>query len=157
MSYTTKQRNDAILLIGDCSPAHISTSMYNDLEKFKWITFTRANGLFTGATLTYSGKDLFQRLKKIDDNIPADRPAIQTGFSQLFNDVSFQFQRIYYKDEELCYYINFNNNGHNTEFRMYRKEENMWVIEKAMLPAWVHEMEIEFSEAIIANERSTNT
>jgi hypothetical protein len=152
MSYTTKQRNDAILLIGDGSLAPISTPLYADLEKFNWIKLMKVNGLFASATLTYSGKDLFQRLKKSDDYVTT----VQKEFSRLFNDISFQFQRIYYTDKELSYYVNFNNNGHNTEFKMYMKEADMWIIENVMLPAWVYEMEMEFSEAIISNERNTN-
>lgn len=152
MSYTTKQRNDAILLIGNGNSTRISTSMYDDLERFHWIKLIKTNGLITGVTLTYSGKDLFGRLKKIGDCVST----IQKDFSKIFNDISFQFERIYYIDKELCYYVNFNNNGHNTEFRMNRQEENMWVIENAILPEWVYEMEMEFSEAIISNEREIN-
>jgi hypothetical protein len=50
--------------------------------------------------------------------------------------------------------VKFNNNGHNTEFIMHKEEENMWVIANAMLPEWVHDLEMEFSEAIISNEQT---
>ncbi|WP_158638289.1 hypothetical protein [Panacibacter ginsenosidivorans] len=50
------------------------------------------------------------------------------------------------------YYINFNNNGCDQQFTMHKKEDCVWAIEKATLPSWVEEMEMEFSEAIVHNE-----
>lgn len=82
---------------------------------------------------------------------------MKENFSRKFNDVYFQFQRKYHKDTELWYYINFNNNGTETSFKMYKDEEGMWQIAAQILPAWVVELQIEFNEAIIKNENNKKT
>ncbi|QEC66342.1 hypothetical protein FRZ67_03105 [Panacibacter ginsenosidivorans] len=67
MSYTTKQKNDSIILIGQFGLANITAQLYQDLEKFNLIKLTTTNGEVTGATLTYDGKELFRKLKKTDE------------------------------------------------------------------------------------------
>ena len=148
MDYTTKQKNEAIILIGEYGSANITVQLYEDLEKFNLVIITRKDGELTGATLTYSGKELFHKLKKTDDYLAI----IQKDFSKLFNGIVFKFRRLYYIDKNPCYYISFNNNGKNLQFRMHKKEDYIWVIEKTTLPPWVQEMEMEFSEAIVGNE-----
>jgi hypothetical protein len=64
MSYTTKQRNDAVLVIGEGHPDFTNVSLYEGLEKFNWIKILRLNGNMNKVELTYSGKDLFKRLLK---------------------------------------------------------------------------------------------
>ena len=81
MSYTTEQKNNAIILIGEYGSANISVQLYEDLEKFNLVIITRKDGELTGATLTYSGKELFHKLKKTDDYLAI----IQKDFSKLFN------------------------------------------------------------------------
>jgi len=148
MSYTTEQKNNAIILIGEYGSANISVQLYEDLEKFNLVIITRKDGQLTGATLTYSGKELFHKLKKTDDYLAI----IQKDFSKLFNGIVFKFHRLYYIDKNPCYYISFNNNGKNLQFRMHKKEDYVWLIEKTTLPPWVQDMEMEFSEAIVGNE-----
>jgi hypothetical protein len=148
MSYTTKQKNDAIILIGEYGSANISIQLYEYLEKFNLVNIDRKNDELTGATLTYAGKELFNELKETDDY----QQIIKKDFFKLFNGIAFKFQRLYYIDKNPFYYISFNNNGSNTQFRMYKQEDYVWVIEKTTLPPWVQEMEMEFSTAIVGNE-----
>lgn len=65
MSYTTKERNNAIRLIADSNADLKNISMYESLESFNWITVKRLNGIIQSVELTYSGKDLSKRLLKM--------------------------------------------------------------------------------------------
>jgi hypothetical protein len=61
MSYTSKERDSAILLIGQGKEDLTNVVLYEDLERFNWIYLTRLNGKISDVKLTYSGKDLFNR------------------------------------------------------------------------------------------------
>ena len=79
---------------------------------------------------------------------------MKEDFSKKFNGIDFQFQRKYHKNKELWYYINFDNNGKNTSFKMYKNEEGTWDIAAQMIPEWVKEMQIEFNELLVKNENN---
>ena len=64
MSYTKKERNDAIVLIGQGRPDVSKVSFYEDLESFKWINISRLDGNINGVELTFLGKQLFGSLIK---------------------------------------------------------------------------------------------
>jgi hypothetical protein len=64
MSYNTRERDAAILLVGEGNADFTHPSIYVDLEKFNWITLHRLNGRINKASLTYSGRYLFKRLLK---------------------------------------------------------------------------------------------
>ncbi len=64
MSYTTKERDAAILLIGSGKADLKNLSLYEDLQKFGWIIISRLNGYDNKVELTFWGKDLFNRLHK---------------------------------------------------------------------------------------------
>ena len=64
MSYTTKQRNAAILKIGDGNIDVADTKLYEALESFQWIHLNKRGNGQQKAELTYSGKDLFKKLLK---------------------------------------------------------------------------------------------
>jgi hypothetical protein len=148
MSYTTKEKNNAIILIGEYGSASISNELYEDLQKFNLIIITRKEGVPAGARLTYSGNELFLKLKNADEYLEITKK----DFSKLFNGITFKFRRHYHTDNYPCYYISFNNNGSNAHFKMHRKTNHEWVIENTTLPGWVKEMEMEFSTAIANNE-----
>jgi hypothetical protein len=50
---------------------------------------------------------------------------MKEDFSKKFNGINFQFQRNYHTNTELWYYINFNDNGKNTSFKMYKGGRNV--------------------------------
>jgi len=75
-------------------------------------------------------------------------------FSEKFNSITFEFKRVVFKSNELWYDIRFNDNGNKNSFRMYKDEEGTWKIAAKILPIWILEMDIEFSEAIVKNELS---
>ena len=81
---------------------------------------------------------------------------MKEDFSKKINGINFHFQRKYHENTELWYYINFNNNGKDTLFKMYKGEEGMWEIAAQIIPEWVRELQIEFSELIIKNENNEN-
>ena len=62
MSYTTKERDTAILLIGLGKADLKNLSLYEDLQKFGWIIISRQNGYDNNVELTFWGKDLFNWL-----------------------------------------------------------------------------------------------
>lgn len=149
MSYTAAEKSNAIILIGEYGAAKISVALYEDLERFGLINTNRKGGTITGATLTYDGKEFFRKLKKTDEY----QLITQHDFSQPFNSIAFLFKRVHFIDNSACYRVSFNNNGSITHFRMYKNEEGIWMIETTPLPGWVQEMEMEFSTAIIQNEK----
>jgi hypothetical protein len=69
---------------------------------------------------------------------------MKEDFSKKFNGINFQFERKYNNATELWYYINFDNNGKNTAFKMYKDENGVWEMAAQILPEWVREMQIEF-------------
>ncbi len=64
MSYTKKDRNDAIVLIGSGHPDISKVSFYEQLESFNWIKICRIDGIVNGAELTFLGNQLFHHLIK---------------------------------------------------------------------------------------------
>ncbi|WP_231402204.1 hypothetical protein [Panacibacter microcysteis] len=150
MSYTSKEKYDAIMAIGQYGKAEISVSVYEDLEKFNLIIIVRHNDIISGATLTYSGAELFRRLKKSDDYAAL----IKNDFQTVFNGVVFFFHKTGTTNPFASYNISFNNNGTVKNFSMLKTHNAIWKIEHNVLPSWVQEMEMEFSEAIIHNEQS---
>lgn len=68
MSYSVKERNDAILLIANDKADLKKIAFYEDLESFNWIKITRLNNKINTVELTYAGKDLFKRLLKQDNS-----------------------------------------------------------------------------------------
>jgi hypothetical protein len=64
MSYTRKERDNAILLIGQGKEDFTDVALYEELEKFHWIHITRLNGQINKVELTYSGQNLFNRVLK---------------------------------------------------------------------------------------------
>jgi len=73
-------------------------------------------------------------------------------FSQKFNNINFEFKRLVFKRNEVWYEISFNNNGNKNSFRMYQDEEGMWKIAAQVLPLWIQETDVEFSDVIRNNE-----
>lgn len=63
MSYTRTERDDAILRIGNGNADMNNFYLLRQLESFNWIYIKKANGSLE-IELTYSGKDLYKRLKK---------------------------------------------------------------------------------------------
>jgi hypothetical protein len=80
---------------------------------------------------------------------------MKENFSENFNGVDFQFQRKHHTNTEVWYYVNFNDNGKNTAFKMYKDAQGLWIIAAQMIPEWVREMQIEFNELITKNEHNT--
>ena len=78
---------------------------------------------------------------------------MKTHFINKFNGIDFEFERVLIRNQ-LWYEVQFNNNGNNGTFKMYPDSENNWYIVKQELPEWIKELEIEFNEAILDNERS---
>lgn len=149
MSYTAAEKSNAIILIGEYGAAKISIALYEDLERFGLINANRKDNIITGATLTYDGKEYFRKLKKTDEY----QLITQQDFSQAFNGIAFHFKRVHFIDNSACYRVSFNNNGSVTHFKMYNNEEGIWMIETTPLPAWVQEMEMEFSTTIIQHQK----
>ena len=68
MSYLTRERDVVILAIGAGEISIDSLPIYEELEKFNWVYIQRLDGQFQGITLTYSGKELLNQLRK--NNLP---------------------------------------------------------------------------------------
>lgn len=64
MSYTTADRDKAILAIGKGNALAGDIAMYEQLEQFNWVYIKRLKGEFQTVSLTYSGKELFAQLQK---------------------------------------------------------------------------------------------
>jgi hypothetical protein len=64
MSYTKKDRNDAIVLIGSGHFDISRASFYKELESFNWIRTSRLDGIVNGVVLTFLGNQLFNHLIK---------------------------------------------------------------------------------------------
>ncbi|MEP6467678.1 MAG: hypothetical protein ABJB05_15315 [Parafilimonas sp.] len=64
MSYSTKDRNAAIMRIAAGNADLNNVNFYEELESFNWITIKRVNGTINSVQLTYAGKDLNRRLMK---------------------------------------------------------------------------------------------
>lgn len=64
MSYTIKERNDAIMLIATGNADFNKVGLYEDLQSFNWIIIRHLNGIINNVELTYGGKDLSRRLIK---------------------------------------------------------------------------------------------
>ncbi len=77
---------------------------------------------------------------------------MKTHFINTYNGIDFAFERVFIR-KNLWYEIRFNNNGNNGAFKMYPDSENNWYIVKQELPEWIKELEIEFNESILANEK----
>ena len=75
-------------------------------------------------------------------------------FSHEFNNINFEFKRLVFKGNEVWYEISFNDNGNKNSFRMYRDEEGAWRMAAQLLPSWIRETDVEFSEIINTNENS---
>ena len=67
MSYTRKERDAAILLIGLNSADVKNLSLYEDLQKFGWVVISKVDGLAENIRLTFWGTDLFNRLLKNEE------------------------------------------------------------------------------------------
>jgi hypothetical protein len=65
MSYKTKDRNDAIMLIAQGKANLNDLPFYEQLASFNWISICKTNGVVDKIELTYAGKDLFNKLKKL--------------------------------------------------------------------------------------------
>ena len=63
MVYTTKERNNAILLVA-AGKADLSNALIERLEEFQWVIISRLNGLIHKVKLSKSGEDLSRRLLK---------------------------------------------------------------------------------------------
>ena len=61
MSYTTQERNNAIINIANNKADLENTGLYKELESFNWIKITRLDGAINKVELTYAGKDLYRR------------------------------------------------------------------------------------------------
>lgn len=75
-------------------------------------------------------------------------------FSKKFNSIDFEFKRLVFRTNEVWYEISFNNNGNKNSFRMYKDEDGLWRIAAQLLPLWIQETDMEFSEVINNNENS---
>ncbi len=64
MIYTTKERNDTILLIAAGKEDLKDVALYERLQEFKWITINKINGIVNNVELTSLGKDLNTQLLK---------------------------------------------------------------------------------------------
>ena len=64
MSYTKKDRNDAIVLIGSGHSDISRTSFYEQLESFNWIKLCKLDGVINRVELIFLGNRLFQHLIK---------------------------------------------------------------------------------------------
>jgi len=64
MSYTTTQRDAAIISIGQGKANVDYLPMYEELESFNWVYINRADGKFESIKLTYSGEQLFRQLNR---------------------------------------------------------------------------------------------
>lgn len=64
MTYTTAERNKAIVLIADGKADFKNVALYERLEEFNWIIIKRLNNIINAVELTYAGKDLCRRLLK---------------------------------------------------------------------------------------------
>lgn len=73
-------------------------------------------------------------------------------FSHKFNNINFEFKRLVFKRNEIRDEII--DNGNKNSFRMYRDEEGAWRIAAQLLPTWIQETDMEFSEIITTNENS---
>lgn len=62
MSYTTDEKNEAILAIGQGRTDFTNIKLYEDLEKFNWIHISWLKGHIDAVELTYSGINLYKRL-----------------------------------------------------------------------------------------------
>lgn len=73
-------------------------------------------------------------------------------FTSTLKGVSFDFERVFYGNDDLFYHISFNNKGKTETFRMKRDDEGIWKIQAQVLPIWIHEMELDFNDVIKENE-----
>jgi hypothetical protein len=64
MSYTIKERNEAVMLIAAGKADLNNIAFYEDLESFNWIVLQKQDGVINNVQLTYAGKDLNRRLLK---------------------------------------------------------------------------------------------
>ena len=64
MSYTIKERNEAVMLIAAGKADLNNIAFYEDLESFNWIILQKQDGVINNVQLTYAGKDLNRRLLK---------------------------------------------------------------------------------------------
>jgi hypothetical protein len=64
MSYTIKERNEAIMLIAAGKADLNNVGFYEDLASFNWIVIEKQDGVINNVQLTYAGKDLNRRLLK---------------------------------------------------------------------------------------------
>lgn len=68
MGYTKTERDNAILTIGEGITDFTNVTLLQELESFNWIYIKKVNGGPDKIDLTYSGKDLYNRLKKEENN-----------------------------------------------------------------------------------------
>lgn len=64
MSYTIKERNEAIMLIAAGKADLNNVGLYEDLASFNWLVIEKQDGVINNVQLTYAGKDLNRRLLK---------------------------------------------------------------------------------------------
>ena len=62
MSHTTRERNDALLLIADGKADLVNVNLLLSLEAFNWITIGRKDNRISSVKLGYSAEDLCRRL-----------------------------------------------------------------------------------------------
>lgn len=68
MSYTTNEKDEAILLIGSAKGDLQNQTLYEDLEKKGLISIIRLNGRIDKVELTFSGRQLFNRLQNLAES-----------------------------------------------------------------------------------------
>lgn len=65
MNYNSKERDNAILLIGTGKADFKNIGLYEDLENHSWISICRLDGIINKVALTFWGKRLFNRLQNL--------------------------------------------------------------------------------------------
>jgi len=68
MSYTTNEKDNAILLIGLTKADLQNQTLYEDLEKKGLISIIRLNGRIDKVELTFLGRQLFKRLQNLAES-----------------------------------------------------------------------------------------
>jgi len=63
MNYSSKERDNAILLIGTGKADFRNVGLYKDLEKQSWISVSMLDGIISKIELTFWGRRLFDRLQ----------------------------------------------------------------------------------------------
>lgn len=64
MIYTTRERNNAVLSVGNGDADLSNIELYERLASFNWVAIEKLNGIISNVKLTYAGQNLLNRLKK---------------------------------------------------------------------------------------------